>query len=147
MTGKQLAKIATAILVAAGCGDDDSLSPSRESVAGSYTATTFLVTQQNIVADLLQLGSGVILDLATDGTVTGHIFVPNGNEDGSDLDLDLTGSWTLDGAIVRFDMPEADTFIRDIAFTAGANTLSAEQNSGGTRIQLVLTKSAQSEFR
>ena len=144
---EQLAKIATAILVATGCSDDDSLSPSLESVAGSYTATTFLVTQQNIMADLLQLGSSIILDLATDGTVTGHIFVPNGNDDGSDLDLDLTGTWTLDGAIVRFEMPEANSFIGDIPFTAGANTLSAEQNSGGIRIQLVLTKSAQSEHR
>jgi hypothetical protein len=124
-------------------GDDDTVSPGRDSVAGSYSATTFLVTQGDISADLLQLGGGITLDLANDGSVTGHIFVPNGNQDGSDLDLDLNGTWTLDGAIVRFDMPDANTFIRDIPFTAGANTLSAERNSGGTRIQLVLTKNSQ----
>jgi len=59
----------------------------------------------------------------------------------NDLDEDLTGTWTLDGRLVRFSQG-ADTFIRDAVFTAGPNTLSSQGTFGDTSLRLVLTRTA-----
>ena len=128
------------LVLATGCGDDNGFTPSRESVTGAYFASTFLVTQNGITADLLALGGSIDMDLASDGAVTGHLFVPNGAEGGSDLDLDLEGTWQLNVTVVTFDMPNVDTFVRDVPFTVGSNTLSGDRTFNQTRIQVVLTK-------
>jgi hypothetical protein len=122
------------VVLASGCGDDNSFTPTPESVAGSYYATTFLATQNGITADLLELGGSIDINLARDGLVTGHLFVPNS------FDLDLEGTWHLNGTVVTFDMPNVDTFVRDVPFTVGTNTLSGDRTSNGTRVQLVLTR-------
>jgi hypothetical protein len=109
-------------------------------VAGPYYGSSFLVTQNGITADVLALGGAIDINLASDGLVSGHLFVPNGNGGGSDLDLDLQGTWELNGTAVTFEMPNVDTFIRDVPFTVGTNTLTGDQTSNGTRVQLVLTK-------
>jgi hypothetical protein len=90
--------------------------------------------------DLLAQGSHVTLDLATDGTTTGQLFVPGGDEDGGDLDVDLTGTWTLSGSTVTFDQA-GDTFIRDVEFTAEQNRLTGEGDFDDASIRLILTKS------
>jgi hypothetical protein len=107
-------------LVLGGCGDEDTFSPTVETVAGSYTAIS------------LTASSSV-------GTTSGRLFVPGGAEDGGDLDVDLTGTWTLSGTTVRFDQ-EGDSFIPDVAFTAGRNQLNGEGTFSGTIIRLVLGK-------
>ena len=110
---------ALVLAVALGCcGDDDTFSPTMETVAGSYSGATFTVTTAAGTVDLLAQGSHVTLNLATDGTTTGQLFVPGGDEDGGDLDADLTGTWTLSGSTVTFDQA-ADTFFPDVEFAAG----------------------------
>jgi hypothetical protein len=42
-----------------GCGDDDSFSPTTETVAGSYSAATFTVTSAAGTVDLLAQASHV----------------------------------------------------------------------------------------
>jgi hypothetical protein len=59
---------------------------------------------------------------------------------GGDLDLDLQGTWELNGTVVTFDLPDVDTFVRDVPFTVGTNTLTGDRTSNGTRLQVVLTK-------
>jgi hypothetical protein len=54
--------------------------------------------------------------------------------------VDLTGTWTLTGSTVTFDQPNADTLVRDMAFTAERNRLSGEENFGDFAIRVVLTK-------
>jgi hypothetical protein len=81
----------------------------------------------------------VTITLAADGTTSGRLFVPGGAEDGSDLDVDLVGAWTLTGSTVTFNQT-ADTFIRDAQFTAGRNSLSSEATLSGSTIRLMLTK-------
>jgi hypothetical protein len=131
---------ASAVALALGaCGGEDSFSPTVETVAGSYTARTLTLTSAVGTTDLLALGSTVAITLATDGTTSGRLFVPGGAEDGSDLDLDLAGTWTLVGTTVRFDQT-ADSFIRDVDFTAAPNQLNAEGTFSGTIIRLVLGK-------
>ena len=115
-----------------GCGDDDTFSPTMETVAGSYSAATFTVTTAAGTVDLLAQGSQVTLNLATDGTTTGQLFVPGGDEDGGDLDADLAGTWTLSGSTVTFDQA-ADTFFPDVEFTAEQDRLTARVTSAMSR--------------
>jgi hypothetical protein len=119
------------------CGD--SFSPTTETVAGSYTASSFTVTSAAGTSDLLASGATASVNLAADGTTTGRLFVPGGSENGEDLDEDLTGTWTLSGSTVTFSQT-ADTFIRDVEFTATRNRLSSEGTFGEFTIRLVLSK-------
>jgi hypothetical protein len=140
MTIRSMMSALALVVLASSCGDDNGFTPTPESVAGPYYGSSFLVTQNGITADVLALGGAIDINLASDGLVSGHLFVPNGNGGGSDLDLDLQGTWELNGTAVTFEMPNVDTFIRDVPFTVGTNTLTGDQTSNGTRVQLVLTK-------
>jgi hypothetical protein len=125
--------------VLASCGDDDKFSPTVENVAGTYSATSFTLSTPAGTVDLLGLGSSVTVTLEPDGTTTGRLFVPGGAEEGGDVDADLTGTWTLNGSIVTFNQT-ADTFIRDVEFTAGQNRLTAEGTFEDQTIRVVLRK-------
>jgi hypothetical protein len=130
-----------AAVVLAGCsGNDDPFSPTVANVAGTYNATVFTATSSALgTINLLSAGATVHVVLNPDGTTTGHIFVPDlGLEDG-ELDADLTGTWTLSGSTVTFSQT-ADTFIRDVEFTAAQNSLEAEGTFEDTTIHLALAK-------
>jgi hypothetical protein len=129
----------TLALVPGSCGGEDKLSPSLETVAGSYTASSLTLSSSVGTTDLLALGSTVAITLAPDSTTSGRLFVPGGAEDGSDLDVDLSGTWTLSAATVTFDQV-GDTFIRDVEFTAGRNQLNGEGMFDGAIARLVLGK-------
>jgi hypothetical protein len=128
-----------ALLFLLACGGDDGFTPTEETVVGAYEAASFTATSGVGTTDLLALGSIVDATLDADGTTSGRLFVPGGDEDGSDLDVDLTGTWALDGDTVTFDH-SGDTFIRDVPFIAGRNTLTAEGTFGGVALFLRLVK-------
>jgi hypothetical protein len=138
MRQKLVAPALASVLLA--CGGE-SFTPSEETVAGSYSATTFTITSTTPPTDALALGLTLTLTLASDGTTTGRLLLPGGGDNGVDLDEDLTGTWTLNGRLVRFSQG-ADTFIRDAVFTAGPNTLSTQGTFGDTSLRLVLTRTA-----
>ena len=124
-----------------GCGDDSSFSPTVGSVAGAYSATIFTLDLGSAgVVNQLVLGADVAMTLAPDGTTTGHLFVPGAGENGGDLDADLIGTWTLSRGGVTFDQT-ADTFIRDVRFTADRDRLTGDAPTGHNNVHLVLTKS------
>jgi hypothetical protein len=131
----------TLTIALAACGDDN-FSPTVENVAGLYTASTFTYETSTGTTDLLAAGAVVSIDLADDGTTTGEIFLEGGGEGGSDLDEDLTGTWTLAGSTVTFDQT-ADTFIRDLDFTADEDLLEGEDTFDDVTIRLVLTKTSE----
>ena len=135
-----LAAWSLAAVALAGCGgDDDPFSPTVANVAGTYNATLFTATNSTGTLNLLSLGATVHVVLNPDGTTTGHLFVPDiGQEDG-ELDADLTGTWTLTGSTVTFSQT-ADTFIRDVEFTASQNSLESEGTFDGTTLHLALAK-------
>lgn len=126
-------------LGALACGGDDPFTPTMETVAGSYTATTFTLSSVVGEINLLAGGATVTLNLASNGTTTGRLLVPDGNGDGSDLDADLTGTWSLTDSTVTFEQ-SADTFIPDVDFVASANRLTGEGTFSGGTLRLVLTK-------
>src|SRR3954452_14456416 len=88
----------TLALALGSCGGEDTFSPTVESVTGSYTASALTLTSSIGTTDLLALGSTVALTLAADGTTSGRLFVPGGDDDGGDLDVDLAGTWALSGS-------------------------------------------------
>ena len=135
----QTLTVGLALGACGGGGDGDPFTPTEETVAGNYTAFSFTLTSSLGTVDLLALGSTVNVVLAANGTTTGRLFVPGGEEGGGDLDVDLAGTWALAGTTVTFNQT-ADTFIRDVEFTVAPNQLSAEGTFNGDVVQLVLRK-------
>ena len=120
------------------CGADG-FSPTVELVAGTYQATTFTFNGGSGTTDLLATGASVTITLASDGTTSGRMVVPGVGAGGGDLDADLAGTWALTGVTVTFDQA-ADTFMRDVPFTAEPSRLRGEGTFGEEVVVLVLTK-------
>ncbi len=140
MQRSRLMVLPVILVLTLSCGGDDSpFSPTVETVAGSYQASSLTGTQSGITVNLLSLGATVAIVLNTDGTTTGRIFAPGLDEGGQDLDVDLAGTWTLQGETVTFNHP-GDTFIRDIPFTVGRNRLAGEGTFRTVTVRLTLTK-------
>jgi len=130
--------LAVAVLAAA-CSD--AFKPTTENVLGDYTAGTFTTTDPAGTVDWIQRGATLTLTLGSFGTTLGHLVVPCGGEGGADVDEILFGDWTLAGDVVTFCMPAVDTFVRDVAWIATKDRLTADQTLGtGTRIKVVLTR-------
>jgi len=120
------------------CGDDG-FNPTVDEVAGAYQATTFTFDGGSGPTDLLAIGASVTITFAPDGTTSGRMLVPGVAAGGEDLDADLAGTWTLSGTTVTFDQA-ADTFMRDVQFTAEPSRLRAQGTFGEEVVVLVLTK-------
>jgi hypothetical protein len=129
----------TLVLAVGSCGGEDTFSPTVQSVTGSYTASSLTLVSSVGTTDLLALGSTVAITLAADGTTSGRLFVPGGNDDGSDLDVDLAGTWALSGSTVTFNQT-GNSFIREVEFSAGPDQLNGEGEFSGAIIRLVLRK-------
>lgn len=110
-----------------------------EGLAGTYMATTFTVTESGGTEDLLAAGASITLTLTAEGLTSGQLFVPEGNEDGSDFVADLAGTWALDGSQVSFGH-SADTFLRDMSFEADGSRLTGEATFGGATLRVVLQR-------
>jgi hypothetical protein len=127
------------LLLVLSCGDDAPFTPTPESVAGSYQATSLTGTQSGITVNLLSLGASVEMVLNENNTTTGRVFAPGLDEGGQDLDIDLAGTWTLQGETVTFSHT-GNTFIRDVPFTVGRNRLEGEGTFRTVTVRLTLTK-------
>lgn len=114
-----------------------------EDVLGAYTAVTMTTTTGGSTTDQLARGTTLDLTLNADGTTTGRLFVPDGREEGGDLDADLAGTFSYDADTGELSFEqEADTFVRDMVFTAvraeDVIQLEAERAFGGTTVRTVL---------
>lgn len=128
------------LLLTLSCGGDDPpFSPTPETVAGTYQASSLTGTQSGITVNLLSLGASVEMVLNEDFTTTGRVFAPGLDEGGQDLDIDLAGTWALQGETVTFSHT-GDTFIRDVPFTVSPNRLQGEGTFRTVTIRLTLTK-------
>src|SRR6185436_10803439 len=87
----RLSRIAAAsiaiILAGGGCTESTSVLD----LVGLYNATQFSVVDGGTTTDWLQAGATVQLILDANQTSAGTLFIPGGNEDGSDLTADLSG--------------------------------------------------------
>jgi hypothetical protein len=131
------AALAIAIFLAS-CGDDDSFSPAPDDVSGSYSASSFTVTDSSETVDLLATGASVQITLASDGATTGRLLLPGGDPNG-DHDEDLAGTWTLSGDKVTIS-PRGPSVLRFTEFTVAPDQLTGERVLSGETLHLVLTR-------
>ena len=129
--------------LALACGSSDE--PASTPLAGSYVATTFLTTGSSGQRNEIAAGSTLTLNLAANGTTTGHLHVAASGSNPV-LDADMAGTWSANGNIIDITQA-ADTFVRDMLFTWGTNiqgiaTLTGDQVFSGTRIQILLTRAS-----
>jgi hypothetical protein len=108
-------------------------------VSGTYAATTLTTTTDGATTNQLVAGAFLTITLLPNGTTTGRFFVPGGAEGGGDLDADMAGTWTLTESTVVFAQT-ADTFVRDMAFTASRDRLSGEETWGSYTVRVTLNR-------
>ena len=125
------------VVMAAACGD--SFSPTMDTVAGTYTATTLTTTDNGSTTDQLAAGSSLTLSLTTGGAASGQLVVAGAGDGGADRVESMAGTWLLTGDKVTLDQ-SADTFVRDMTFTATADELRGDATFGGTRVQVTLRR-------
>ena len=118
------------VVLAAACGD--SFSPTIDTVAGTYTATTFTTTVNGTTTDQLARDASLVLTLTAGGSTSGQLVM-------SDFIESMAGTWLLTGDKVTIDQ-SADTFVRDMTFTATADELRGDATFGGTRVQVTLRR-------
>jgi hypothetical protein len=123
------------------CGSDDSTAPDA-TVAGTYQATVFTSTGSSGITNHILAGSTLILNLAPDGTLSGHLHMV-ATSSNSALDADMAGTWVQSGNTVNFTQT-ADTFVRNITFAISANgnlwELEGNRAFSGTDIHIKLTQ-------
>ena len=131
------------VAVAAVVACSDAFKPTTESVVGDYSLQTLTTTDTSGTTDWVAAGSTLTLRLESNGTTIGHFFIPGAGEGGGDFNADMAGTWSLTGDVITFTQT-ADTFVRDMDFTAGKDRLSGDQTFGfntiATRVRIVLTK-------
>ena len=122
-------------VLAAGC---DSTSPS--SIAGTYVATSFVVTETGEApVNVLTEGGGLTITIAEDGSTTGTLTIPGSLVGGSDLTISMAGTALRHGDVVHFDQA-ADSFVRDISWAVQGNTLEGTLTSSGVTVDVTLTR-------
>jgi hypothetical protein len=125
----------------AACGD--SSTPAQRLSTGNYAATIFTTTGTGGQTNQIAAGSELNLSLGPTGATAGHLHIAASGSQPA-IEADMAGTWTEEGNVVEIDQP-ADTFVRDMDFTAGPGvngtwTLSGDQSFNGTRIQITLTR-------
>jgi hypothetical protein len=120
---------------------DEGVAPTMESIAGEYRATSVTIAvstpgrEDDVSHDMLEAGLTISLTLSAGGVVTGTMFIPaQFTISGADETHDMSGTYTLAGATVRFNQT-ADTFIRGLPFTVAGSVLR------GTRVDAFETLS------
>jgi len=136
---KSIRRVFSAVaLCAAIVACDDLLGP--KDIAGAYTATAFTITPTGQAAtDVLGAGGSLTMTLFADGTTTGQLSVPASINNGVPITLDMAGTFSVTGKIVTFDQA-ADSFVRDLPFTANGNTLTGSASFSGTAVSVTLTR-------
>lgn len=136
-------RLISLLAVAAVVACSDSFSPTTQNVAGDYGLQTLTTTDTSGTTDWVATGATLALSLAANGATTGHFFIPGAGEGGGDVNADMAGTWSLSGGQITFSQT-AETFVRDMDFSAGKDRLSGDQsfsfNAVDTRVRIVLAK-------
>jgi len=119
MRAALLAVAGVTLMTIAACTDDPA--GPMDAVAGSYEAAEWIITTDTDSWDLLEGGGHLRITLRSDGTTEGEYFIPAGvspapgrqPQDGGadDRRVNLAGTWTLEGDVVKFDHP-TDTYLK-----------------------------------
>ena len=127
---------------------------SKEEVSGSYVTTvpatggsafgslTFSTTKSGVTVDQAARGAEIRLVLATNGTTSGSLVVPDVELEDGERDTfvaDLAGTWRVEGNTVRLTH-DADTFLRDMPLVVNGNRLEGDRTFGDVRVRVALVR-------
>jgi hypothetical protein len=126
---------------ATACGSDSILETNM--AVGNYSAIVFTTSGASGQTNQLALGGTLTLNLAANGTTSGHLHTAASGSDPA-FDADMAGTWALNGEVVTISQ-SADTFVRDMPFTlsldpANGWILTGNQTFSGTNIQVTLKR-------
>lgn len=136
---QRLKAVSAVVAVVVVACDATGPTPTMADVAGEYVATRLVTVAGEVETDRLAGGAEVTLTLDADGTTSGRLFVPGGDEDGSDYDVPLTGTWALAQYTVTLEHP-ADTFLRDMSFIYADGRLEGSETFMDERVEITLTR-------
>lgn len=123
----------------AACSSDNS--DTTPQLAGTYVATTFVVTPSGQpAADILAAGGSLNITISASGVSSGTLGVPNGIYGGGTAGSMAGTATVTNGTQVTFAQ-NADTFVRDLPWTLSTANLSVtSQIVSGTAYTIVLTR-------
>ena len=142
MTTRRLRRLALAVVPAvtfAACENSVSITP--DELAGSYTATSFLVTPGGQpTVDVISKGGSLTIKIAADSTITGVLSLPAGVLSPQGGTADMAGRVILrqDGSF-RFDQP-APTFVNQLIWQQFTGALVSTSFLSNTQFQITLRK-------
>jgi len=139
---KQIPRLlAVAVAALARCLQSRPFTPNIDSVAATITCSRSRTTDLGGPRDWVAMGATLRISLAPNGTTSGRLFMPGAGLGGSDVDVNMTGTWTLAVATVEFH-PSYDTLLRDVTFIAYENRLIGDHayGSSGVSVRIILTK-------
>lgn len=112
------------------------------SIAGSYTATTFVETYTGQSAvNVLGQGGSLTIVIAANNTTTGNLLLPASANGGTQVSASMAGTMVKAGSKVNFDQPAADTFVRNLNWLVVGSTLQvSDQIAGSGTFTITLTR-------
>ena len=127
----------------------------KEGLSATYIATVpasgsaafgtlvLSTTENGVSVDHAARGAEIRLALASDGTTSGSLHIPNVTLDDSEepvtFDANLAGAWSLTGNTITLSH-DADTFLRDMPLTVKGDRLEGDRTFGGVRVRLSLVR-------
>jgi hypothetical protein len=107
-----------------------------EPLTGTYVATTMMITPAGgETVDLLADGASLTIVFGSGYTMTGTLSMPD-----EELDESMDGTYLRRRNTLEF-VQTADTFVRDLTWAIGANTLTAsDQTLQDVEFEVVLTR-------
>ena len=106
-------------------------------VAGIYYGVTFTTEENGVVTDQIWRGATIELLLSAVGSSGGRLFIPADTTGGADVDVNLVGTWELNGNIVTLSQSN-DTFLNNMNLVFKDTNLSGEATRDGTIYRVVL---------
>jgi hypothetical protein len=118
-----------------GCG---STKPSP--IAGTWNATVFTITSSGAQpVNVLQQGGSLSITITSDNTTSGSLVIPASLTGSSPITNDMAGVALIVNGTVIFEQA-ADTFVRDVTWTIGDNTLTTTEIVSGVTLDITLLR-------
>jgi hypothetical protein len=112
----------------------------RETLVGSYQATTFTFTETGSPSrDARAAGGSINLTIHDNMGTSGTLVVPGTIVSGSDISVSLLGDAAQQGDVVSLNLV-VPSFLADMEFTFDGSTLTGTRTSAGVTVHVVLSK-------
>ena len=137
---RRLALAPAIIALAASC--ENSVSVAKDQLAGSYAATSFLMTTGGTTYNFIGLGGSMVVTIAADSTITGTLTVPAGLPNLTPGTANLAGKVrrTTDLLGLVFEQASQDTFVPLLVWQQFTDALVSTTAIGNTQFQITLRK-------